>query len=460
MNTTKIVPVAGLLCLAWAMPLSAQTSREVLIGEARAEFSDSVALGLYLSAMDPRLGAPDSLWAVAGFDFADILLRTDQDSRASVWLRWLARHGARWPIDREWYRPALVDEYNLAVGAVGAAEDSDSASVRTSWRWPGEYDGTLDGILEATASDPGWPVRLAVEGGEPAEASGSLRLPPGTYTVEVSAEGHEPAHVVREVLPGITTVLDVDLASLLPPEVLDGVAERMVRISHTLGGQQVCNSGFLAGPNGLVLTALGVAEGRQPLSVATFDNQELFENVPVVVTDSVRGLALLKLGTDRGGTLPTTSRASSGQYAWSVHFPGCAELTSVRTKLGDWQDPPTSSSQPILSIPDAALGGALIDRDGSLLGLVTGPTTVVPLALTHDVIAQATQSSADREEQDIASQISPGGKFPWKWVGIGAAAVGAGIAASQLGGGGGGGGTNNPPQPTTGGIIITFPSGG
>ena len=84
MNKRELVPFAALIALAWTTPLAAQSRREAIIGEARFEFSDSLALGLYLSAMDPALGAPDSLWAVAGYDLAERLIGLEQRSLASV----------------------------------------------------------------------------------------------------------------------------------------------------------------------------------------------------------------------------------------------------------------------------------------------------------------------------------------------------------------------------------------
>ena len=65
------------------------------------------------------------------------------------------------------------------------------------------------------------------------------------------------------------------------------------------------------------------------------------------------------------------------------------------------------------------MGAPLIDRNGSLLGLISGPTTVVPAALTRDVLERASRQLADGGSARAG--------FPWKWVGLGAAAVGLAV---------------------------------
>jgi hypothetical protein len=340
---------------------------------------------------------------------------------------------------------------------VGTVEETtDRPSVSTTWHWPGEFNPTALGGVEATASGPGGPVTISVEGQEEPQPGESLDLSPGTYTLIVSAEGYESARLAREVLPGVTTVLDVELAPLLPSEVRTTVAESLVRITYTAGGQEVCRNGFLAAPDGLVLTSLGAVRNVASLRVFTFGDRETFANVPVVASDPEKNLAVLQINTERATTPSTALTASEGQYAWSVYYPGCVSLTSARTRLGNWPTPPAAPVQVAFPLPADAVGAPLIDRTGSFLGFISDPTTVLPLPLTEDLLNQARLniSPDPMEREQLPPQTQKG--FPWKWVTAGAAAVGV-AAALTLGGGGGG---SNGPDPTTGNIKIIWPTGG
>ncbi len=462
MRRPNVVPLAAVILLVWALPAGAQPNRGALIDQARDEFSDSVAVELYLSALDPALGPPDSLWTVAGFDLADRLFFLGQDSLAALWIHWIVRHGLEWPIDRNWYlaTPTVLELYDRAVGAVEEAAEGPST---TTWRWPQAFDLTAPGSVEVSA--PGQPasVTVAVEGEEPAEPSGSVSLPPGTYTLVVSAEGYEPARVVREILPSVTTVLEVELAPTLTSDVRIAVAENLVRVTYTIGGQEVCRNGLLSGPDGLVVTSLTSVQSGAPLRVSAVGDREVFSNAPVLTTDPGLGLAVLQLASGEAAPLPAALSLSGGEYAWSVYYPGCADLTSSRTRLGDWPPPVSSSGDLALPLPADAVGAPLVDRSGSLLGLVTGPTTFVPVARTDDLLAQARQDLAARVEQAretvTPAQISTGGKFPWKWVGAGLGVAGVAVALSSGGGGGGNGGGGGG-EPTTGSIKIIWSGGG
>jgi hypothetical protein len=127
----------------------------------------------------------------------------------------------------------------------------------------------------------------------------------------------------------------------------------------------------------------------------------------------------------------------------------CADPAADRSRIETWSGSAPAALGPAL--PASSAGAPLVDRSGFLIGIVTGPSSALPEALTRDVI--------ERARALIAVQIRPasgGGGFPWKWVGLGAAVAGAGVALA--GGGGGGDNGGDPPGPTTGGIVITFPN--
>jgi hypothetical protein len=251
--------------------------------------------------------------------------------------------------------------------------------------------------------------------------------------------------LTRELLPGVEIELEVELVPLLPASVQTDVASRLVRILYVSGGQQICRNGFLTGNDGLVLTTLASVEGRSGLQVAAFGGQETFRDVAIAATDDARGLAVLRLNTQRAQPLQNATGVSAGTYAWAVHFDGCADVTAARARLSGWPDPALAAVSLTSSLATTAAGAPLVDRGGRLLGLITGPATVVPSSLAQDVLDRA------RRPAVVTAQRRRG--FPWLWVSAGVAA--AGLTAVLVGGGGGGAGS---PGPTTGGIVITIPN--
>jgi len=438
----KRCPILALIAVAMIASPAASQSRRSLIDQARNEFSDSVALELLHSAMSPALGEPDSLLAVAGYDLAAVLLRTDRRDLALVWLRWVARHASRWPLDRGFYPPTLAAANDQAVREVQSTRDA----VPTSWRWPARFAAAAAGMVQIESAGQG-SIVLRVEGRSDLPSGASVTLPPGTYTLVASAEGYEEARVTREVLPGAATVLALELTPRLLPETQADVAAKLVRITWMEGGQQICRNGYIAGADGLVLTSLAFVRGRSGLQVTAFDGQETFRDVRVVGTDVERNLAVLRLNTTRAQELPAATRVSSGTYAWAVHFDGCGSSASERTRLANWPSSPTSAVALAPALGPSTVGAPLVDHSGFLIGLVTSAESVTPAALTQAVVEQARRSA-------VAVQVQRRGGLPWIWIGAGVAA--AGLTAALVGGGGGG--SNGPASPTTGGITITIPN--
>jgi hypothetical protein len=447
----KVAAIAVIATLVIAQSVAGQaTRRQSLIQQARDEFDDNAGMQLLMTALDPALGPQDSLWAVAGYDMARTLLRT-QRPLAMTWLRWLARHATRWPLDRTWYPSDVLTAYDQARAAVTAGD-----TVPTTWRWPTRFDATLRGSVEAGSAARGVPLSVTVEGAGDLPASGGLSLPAGTYTLVATADGYETARTTREVLPGVTTIVNFDLAPLLPSAIQANVAANLVRIRFASGADQVCRNGMLAGEGGLVLTTFGAVRGASGLRVEAFNGQETFSNVEVIATDPNLDLAVLRLNTQRAQSLQTSPRVDAGQYAWSVHFAGCGAVTTERIRLPQWPATPGAAVAFAPAVPADAAGAPLVDRNGLLIGLVSGPGSVIPEALTRGLLDRARRPVVAQQPGPVEGpQLGqPRKKFPWLWVGAGVAAAGIGVALAS---GGGGGGTQTPP-PTTGGIIITFPN--
>jgi S1-C subfamily serine protease len=449
---TRMLVSTGLAValFALAVPVDAQADRATLIEEARNEFSDSLALNLLLSATDPTRAEPDSVWGVAVLDMAQLLVSLDKAELAAVWLRWAARHGSEWSIDRSRYLPAVIDAYDAVLSSV-AAQAGERIPANTSWRWPISFDAEAEGVLEIRSVDPAVRLSVRIEGHDATPGPGPVALPPGTYELVASADGHEPATVTREVLPGVTTILDVGLAPLLSAEAEDLVSQWLVRVDRTVADRRVCGTGFIAGPDGLVLTALSVAGAVDGVDIVAFAGQETHADVPVASSDPSRNVAVLRLEGETGA-IPQAPLPREDQYAWAVHYAGCSASASARTRLTEWNTRPGEPLTLATTLPTDAAGAPLVDRDGALLGIVIDPAHVIPISMVQDLLEQA------REDQ-VALGDSGGGAPTWLWIALGAgAAAGAAVA---LGGGSSDSGTSpSPPSPTTGGITITFPLGG
>ena len=433
MKTSRIVcamlPVA---VLAGAGAASGQQDREALIEEARAQFSDSVALTLLGSAVNPAIAPIDSLWAVGVFDLALTLIGREESSRAAVWLRWAARHGAAWPVDPTWFPPSMIDAYEQAISAVRAGAGSGDGLLTTNWRWPSDFDPGSAGLLEVGSAPQSVPLSVSVDGRDSVEPGGVLALEPGTYQMVASADGYETVTATREILPGATTVLEFELPPLLPPDVQAAVTTSLVRIDFTTDGQQQCTNGLVR-QRSLVLTSLSFVEQAAALEVQT--SSGLVQEASAAVSDPERDLAVLRVETGQTRLLPLATGVVDGQYAWSVHHAGCAGPTSARTRLAGWITPPTGPVALTPELPVGAIGAPLVDRSGALIGLITAADQVTPPNLAQDLLASAVQEELEGAEE--AAQAGGGG-FPILWVGAGAAAIG--VAALVLGGGGGGGG--------------------
>ena len=141
--------------------------------------------------------------------------------------------------------------------------------------------------------------------------------------------------LAREILPGVTTLLEVDLPPQLPSRIESEAASRLARITFSRSGQAICTNGLVT-EQGLVVTANSALAGTNRADVET--SEGLFRSVEVIHRDPDGDLAFLNLGTDAPEDIPATGSASNGQYAWSISYADCkgngGERNVERTRLG------------------------------------------------------------------------------------------------------------------------------
>ena len=203
-----------LLGVAGAASLSGQDPREAAVQRAFNEFDAARRVQLLVGTLNPTLGPPRGAWAVAVQLLAQTLIEDRKDSLAAVWLRWAVRQAPDLQPDTLQFLPRVVAAVRSARAFVSQTGSPGDSALATTWQWPGQETGASQGTLRATA--PGLvPVKVEVMGVGPIALGGSSPLNPGSYEINASASGYDSLRATREVLPGITTVLEVHLRSTI-----------------------------------------------------------------------------------------------------------------------------------------------------------------------------------------------------------------------------------------------------
>ncbi len=209
------------LWLTLAGAAAAQRARDSLVAGSRAydvaEYG--AAIPLLSAGLNPTAGPRDSLWIAGLHKLVHSLLERGADSTAALWLRWALRQDSTLVPDQVNFPPSVVAAFDKARSFVRSGSPGDTVT-RTTWIWGGARRGRRPppraaGAVQIAAG----PVRVnaLVEGVGPLTVGQNRPLPPASYTIVASAEGYYPARVVREVLPGATTVIDFRLQPLPPP---------------------------------------------------------------------------------------------------------------------------------------------------------------------------------------------------------------------------------------------------
>ncbi len=381
---------------------SAQVTRAELVDSARSHPAVDAAVELYRSALNPELGERlDGIWGEAVIELAEMLLFDAQDADlAMVWLRWALRLHPEMGVNLD----LLGDSTRILLAAAREYVGNDTVyagPVSTSWRWERAIADNRGDLQLSMPSDlPGFLVRIVQVGGleEVEHAAGTLRvsgasrpLLPGSYLLRASATGYVGVEVVREVVPGATTVVEFDLSPILaagtdtssdlPDSMMfDGVEATALRHLGRLqvtryGAEQSCGAGVFIGSGGLFLTTYRAIRGAESLEIQLSEGTVITEGISVAAYDTA-GAAVLRLPSSVGDSLTVGAGPDANDYVWAMGFPGCSNsgvsasrVTSLpgrRVRLAD-----------SLEIGDQ--GGPLIDQSGSVVGLTLGGHMALPV---------------------------------------------------------------------------------
>lgn len=378
---TAVLVSMVLTLFAPVAPAAAQERSRLLDQAGRATRDADRRLDLLMSAADPGLEDPDSLWVRAVVELAQTLVTQENDVLASVWMRWVLRHGPAWTYPSGYY-PAATDEvYRRSRAEVQMDPDTVAARIRTEWQWPRAFDSAAPGSIAVSGEAEVPELHLVVPLG-PTSASGrEVSLQPGTYDVVATAPGYDSVRVTREVLPGVTTTLLVELTPVAPESLVPRVRGGLVQIRSGAA----CSNGVLW-EGGKVLTSFqGLPAGE--LEVVTAGGRGSARSR---VRNAGSDLGVFETDATGGSPVPAAPTVSGGDRAWAVFHPGCQEPMSAQTRLGSrW---PADPEGPVVlgePLPPEARGAPLVDRDGNLLGIVISSNRVIPVKLAERLIAEA-----------------------------------------------------------------------
>jgi len=214
-GSLRYTGLALLLGAVGAVPLRGQDPRDAQVARAFNEFDATRRQQLLMSALNPTSGPPRGAWPVGVQLLAQTLIEDGKDSAAAVWLRWAIRLSPDLQPDTVQFLPAVIAAYRAARDYVSNTRGSGDSEAVTTWLWPSQATGEQVGRLQISASGQ-MPVGVSVRGVGPIGAGGSLPLKPGSYQVSATMSGSQELRVTREVLPGVTTVLEFRFRTAAP----------------------------------------------------------------------------------------------------------------------------------------------------------------------------------------------------------------------------------------------------
>jgi len=202
------------LSVAAVAPALGQDPRDACLAQAYKEFDTARRQQLLTRCLNPSAGAPRGAWPLGVQLLAQTLIEDGRDSVADVWLRWAVRLAPDLQPDTVQFLPRVIAAYRAARDFVSRTRTLGDSATATTWLWPAQESADAVGRLQVSAA-LGVPVQVAVQGVGPIGVGGSIALGPGSYQITAAATGYDSVRVMREVVPGVTTVLEFHPRSAL-----------------------------------------------------------------------------------------------------------------------------------------------------------------------------------------------------------------------------------------------------
>ena len=358
------------------------------------------AMTLLRGALNPVEGPADSLWQRGVQLLAQILVEEGRAPEARTWLRWGFRVAPTMVLDTVTFLPEVVTAAREARTAAAAPSPGD-AVTRTTWEWTALGVPAGQGRLRVAAPNVSTPVNALVQpGGNVIQSGGQVALASGTYTVQAAAENFLPTGVTREVLPGITTVLQFDLVSAaaanLPENVRAGAFRQVVPLTVTrFQSQPACGTGAYVSRDGLVVTSYQAIRGAETIEARTAPDRTVRDEVRVAAWDAANNLAVLQLPVTRTDSLPVAAQAPASGYVWALGLRGCSTNADVRTRVA------AAPTGPRLDLADSLNPGdnpgPVIDGGGRLVGVHGQGRQAAAYTAVRTVLEQARAAVTQRQ---------------------------------------------------------------
>ena len=396
---------ALLVLLGVSAVAQAQESRASLVQQARTAYEDFAparALDLARAALDPALGAPDTVWTRGVHLLTQVLIENGDETLARTWARWAMRMDRGMAIDSVNFLAGVVAALRQARDSVGSRSSGDEAT-RMAWQWPARGSTETQGRIRFDPSSMPVPVNVVVRGVGVLPAGQGLSLAPATYDIEVGAPGYLPARVSREVLPGVTLTLSFQLtsAAVVAGTIADNVRQSVYRSTAALsvtrfGAPPTCAAGaFTSGR--LVLTSYAAIRGAENLSATLSGGAAAGEGIRVAAYDPGANLAVLLFPAARPDTLSLSSAVIDGQALWGVGLAQCRTPSDSRTVLNEWMQRPLGALRLSETIAQAVPGTPIVDYQGRLTGLWTTANSAIPAPAAVALLAQAQRNVAAQQ---------------------------------------------------------------
>jgi hypothetical protein len=208
-----------ILSLCGATKARAQDGCDALVTRALNEFETARRIDLLVTALNPATCPPRGPWTVGVQLLAQTLIEDAKDSLATAWLRWATRLAPDLQPDSAQFLPRVITAFRSARAFAATTRVPRDTAVVTTWIWPSPGTTATQGGIQVANPSPS--LRVAIEGVGLVGATGRTSLGPGSYRIAASGTDTDSLRVTREVLPGVTTVLEFHLvtrvARTVPP---------------------------------------------------------------------------------------------------------------------------------------------------------------------------------------------------------------------------------------------------
>ncbi len=404
LHPCRLLGCAAIPMLAVSVATNAQVTRAELVESGIDAFFNleiDRARDFFVAAVNPVNQPPDSIWAVGVQYLVQMHIEAGNSDLADTWMRWAVRLEPDMQVDERTFLPEVIRRFRDAQYLVGTGTEEDQLA-ETTWIWPNLGSREVSGVLRVGPSLLSVPVDVNIGGRGSINSGGDMTLQPGTYSMQVVAEGYHGIDVTREVLPGVTSVLNFNLqpvivapevearVDVLPENVDANTRNQLAFFSVTrFRTDPTCGTGVFAGPDGLLLTTYAAIRGAEALELELADGTSISDDVRVAAWDTERNVAVLKLPISSTDFIPLESEVGDSVWTWAFSHPGCGAAATERLQVVSWRDRPDGLLLLSDSLEHGEQGGPLIVQSGAVIGLALGDLEAVPA----DRVAQTLETA-------------------------------------------------------------------